>query len=1604
MEEPIDSDVPVEEEILTTAAEASRSKTTSTSPKKNAVPLKRPVTVTTAKRPGGPASAATSKSTTTTGRSVALGSTLSKPPTRPPPSSAVRRSIVPASSATPSHRSRSSIGSIEGEKKGSGSPNAEAKRSMVSGIAKRASLTPSAASKMSENRPPTSAAARRIPGSTSSIGEKNIAMSSKDESKPLSDSLRSSMTAINTSRTVRSSTLTKGSSSGLAEGKKRLSTIPASPATQVPLSPTKQERPALGARKSTMSAMTEQRLREFELVQNMLKVAMAQDAADDEVKEEYTKQMDKNLATLKKELQDARRAEGQKPTEPLVPETKPGESDASTSNTLETELRSSKARVAALEAELADAKQIMDKFSAQTEEALKAIDASKEDMQHDYDQKINELTASHAADLARVRTEQKVRDKQNSQQNEKEAKGVADAKKSLIRDHATELDKLKAQHAGELEQLRIEIAEKDRVHKQQAEQAIKDVDFARASARQQGSDEVARLLEEQKEKHGRELNALQAKSEENQKQGLDASSKVSELTSQLTDLRTQLANAEQASADDVKACKAQFEKEINAKDEQIVSSTAELAAVRKELAVLKESHSRELDEVQASSTERIRSAQADHEASRQRLVELETGISATSAEHEELFRKKDAEIQDHVQKVQELEASATVLNQQHKQILHAKDAEKASALQRIQQLEADASFSTFQHAEALAVKESEIEASVQKVKELEKSASSSAAQQAEVMAAKEAETQAFVQRIQQLEADASFSNVQQAEAIAIKEAELEASVQRVKELEQSSETVTAQQERAQSEKMAELESLQQKFHDLEAVSKSDSAQRGELISQINELKSKIQELSDAKQEQATKMLEENQALRQERDQALGALQQNESLHEEVEVYKRRAAEWEATAEDRLTEYQSTISTKNAEVQKLEAAIQKLQEQIENLHQGKRDELDEMKAAMQQAHDALIEQLNSQHHVDLETALANIKEEYSDAQAKLSAELEKTREAYAISMKHSNDLSIEVQDTRSTLQKTIDDFTAEKTSLDQVRDGLSEELQNATAKASELQEILDTCNQDSQDKERQHAASFQRVKDELKKATEELQEKTEEGMSLLSNHDIQLESLRKEHAEKIDQLASDAKAHSTQLDSLKAKQEARVQEMQEHHSRELNDAKQAYEKAAAASQKEVQELRQSLANMESELRISNDKSAAATAAEDSRDKHEAELEELRVQLAKANSDYATARKDLESAGIEQGQIESLKEQHAAQLEEHEKSYQEAKVTVAEFRAKLASAEQALEDTSQLDALKQENTRLIETYEAKLSELQREMAAEAEKHEKQRQTGADVRDKLVSQLEELERFRRDYPAAKEEAEKHQADVHALRGELQESQAELEKALSAHREERAQTAADLEEVKNELEKTRKSWNRRSRSNSGLRGDLEKWQLATENARKGNAQLKQQLEEATASIERHASRIREVEAALKATEAEIVELKTNAAKSKESPLAAGLEGSQGASEGTDNVAGSDDSVADPEDTERGSQIAGAMAGLQAQLRALESINEDMIGDHQSVPPTNYLPTLAHRSKHFILPGSTPAGLPDVMEELEDDVPIGSTALAGACLLEKAMADEFGG
>lgn len=306
----------------TTRRPGSSLQTVPKTPPKNGIPPKRISTLTN-RRPAA-ASAAPSRANASTRSHTNPGAGLNKPPTRPLASSSARRptaGVTAATAANSGHKKRSSVTSFDSKRKGDESASEENTKSSVGQPENRAP-------KPDPRKPATT---WTLANSKSSLpqglngdkSQQNTGSPTKTALRPATNGSRpiAAQSTSHTTRPIMSSARTAMGASGLDTRKKRLSTIPASPAVQRSETtfsnqrsspkPVETSRPALVSRKSTMSVTIEQRLREMELVHQMLQVAMAEDGDEsDEVKEEYGKRVDESLASLRTRLEEARRNEG----------------------------------------------------------------------------------------------------------------------------------------------------------------------------------------------------------------------------------------------------------------------------------------------------------------------------------------------------------------------------------------------------------------------------------------------------------------------------------------------------------------------------------------------------------------------------------------------------------------------------------------------------------------------------------------------------------------------------------------------------------------------------------------------------------------------------------------------------------------------------------------------------------------------------------------------------------------------------------------------------------------------------------------------------------------------------------------------------------------------------------------------------------------------------------------------------------------------------------------------------------------------------------------------------------------------------------------------
>ncbi|MCJ1305409.1 hypothetical protein MMC08_008223 [Hypocenomyce scalaris] len=621
--------------------------TTPSSPRRNGIPPKRPLT--TAKRTAGTTPSPAPMSTTSSACRATPGSGLSKPPTRPTASSTARRpptNVTAATAASSGHRLRASRSSFDdGKTVATGSVDENKKRA-IGGAAKHVSISgPTSSRSSAANSISSSTDPQPSLGSTApidrQIGTRASAVSpAKSALRPTTNNARpNTATTARSARLIASSTrgTTATATSGLA--KKRLSTIPASPAAAKnnviasdtektePSASRKPARPALGTRKSTTSVGIEQRLQEMELVNQMLRAAMAEDGdEDDEVKEEYEKKVDETLASLRMKLEEARRNEAEEGIAPTrMSAIKPGVGDAHTDGNVmkETSSRDETGRQSDIDAMQLQTALLESRMKVQIMEGeLEVLQA-----------KMREYSTA-AAEVS---------------------KEVQEATENIRREHALKVDELLTSHTNEIDPLRARLDEADKTHKQYVEQSVKEIEEARAAAAQNGSKAVAKKLEEQQKAHGAALNALEADLATERANGTETALRLEQLLSYISTLESRLEEHRNISEEALQNCQRQSTQATKEKDRAIEVKDQDILTLQRKMQELQDTQSLALEEVKSAAMRSSSALESEISALRAKLVEAEDKSLLASTRHDELVQAKDRDLKGMRQVIENLQ-------------------------------------------------------------------------------------------------------------------------------------------------------------------------------------------------------------------------------------------------------------------------------------------------------------------------------------------------------------------------------------------------------------------------------------------------------------------------------------------------------------------------------------------------------------------------------------------------------------------------------------------------------------------------------------------------------------------------------------------------------------------------------------------------------------------------------------------------------------------------------------------------------------------------------------------------------------------------------------
>jgi hypothetical protein len=572
------------------------------------------------------------------------------------------------------HRSQPSLASVDESNK-SGASGDEKKTSGISKPAKRMSLAGGTMARASATKVVSATPDRRSTIQSSPPSERKPAsrvstLSPTKSRAPTTPASKSTTTIAH--RTTTRPLTSSLRNAGVVEGKKRLSTIPDSPAGKIAASEddkenTKPARPPLGERQSTRSVVLQQRMREFELVNEMLQAAIAaEDGGDEAKKEQLENEVSGSMTKLKNDLEKVRAFEkqhGRTPTEAelsveaeterelaVVAAASAKEASEESAN-LKAELQGSQAKVQALTMQIEEMQLKMTELGLAAEAEATNVQNAKEALQ----KRIEDMEAQE-----RDRAEQASNDLEDARVNA--ARTATDAARA---EHTSEMEAVAASHSKEVADLLKRLEEAEDREQSRAEQALKDLEEARDTATRAGDLKAEELL---KQKEALQLQ-LDKSDHELKGQGNVIKSlqdELARLKHSNDELEGALRSAHEANAAEhdaqLRNLRQEHEKEIaslasaqDSKEQEIQSLGAVIKRLQEEVRSV---HDAKVDE---------------HDAQMQQLKEEHEGVvsSLNAAQHS---------------KEQEIERLGEVIAQLQNEVQSAHDAKAAENEAQIQEL------------------------------------------------------------------------------------------------------------------------------------------------------------------------------------------------------------------------------------------------------------------------------------------------------------------------------------------------------------------------------------------------------------------------------------------------------------------------------------------------------------------------------------------------------------------------------------------------------------------------------------------------------------------------------------------------------------------------------------------------------------------------------------------------------------------------------------------------------------------------------------------------------------------------------------------------------
>ena len=269
----------------------------------------------------------------------------------------------------------------------------------------------------------------------------------------------------------------------------------------------------------------------------------------------------------------------------------------------------------------------------------------------------------------------------------------------IRRDHASEVERLHADHTGEVELLQNKLVETERAHMDHLKQSVKELEKALGTAAGQGLDDVTHSIEEQKAAQQHALRILEESLASEKESAFDAASRIEVLSSEVTTLQNRLEDETQNSKSIIKKIRLEMEEALHEKAQVVAMKDKDILGIQHELEELQLTHTRELEEVEYGTSQRTSTLESELAAIHEQLREHESSVAQLVPQHNEIVALKEQEIfnrgriieslQDDLQslnqsKARELDAVKVTIIQEHERTVSTLRAEHELALQSTQ--------------------------------------------------------------------------------------------------------------------------------------------------------------------------------------------------------------------------------------------------------------------------------------------------------------------------------------------------------------------------------------------------------------------------------------------------------------------------------------------------------------------------------------------------------------------------------------------------------------------------------------------------------------------------------------------------------------------------------------------------------------------------------------------------------------------------------------------------------------------------------------------------------------------------------------------------------